>query len=72
VAAAAQTPAMGAEIYLASLLVVDETTTMERAYLDELARQLKLPAELKADLEARAAAARRRWCIEDDALRIRQ
>jgi uncharacterized membrane protein YebE (DUF533 family) len=57
VAAAAQTPAMGAEIYLASLLVVDETTTMERAYLDELARQLKLPAELKADLEARAAAA---------------
>ena len=55
VAAAASSPEMGAEIYLASLLVVDDTTMMERAYLDELARQLKLPAGLKADLEARAA-----------------
>ena len=56
VAAAASSPEMGAEIYLASVLVVDTTTTMERAYLEELARQLKLPAGLKADLEARAAA----------------
>jgi uncharacterized membrane protein YebE (DUF533 family) len=30
---------------------------MERAYLDELARQLRLPTELKADLEARARSA---------------
>jgi uncharacterized membrane protein YebE (DUF533 family) len=57
VAAAAASPEMGAEIYLASVLVVDTTTTMERVYLDELARQLRLPAELKADLEARALAA---------------
>ncbi len=57
VAAAATTPEMAAEMYLASLLVVDQTTTMERAYLDELARQLKLAPTLKADLEARAAAA---------------
>ena len=49
-------PEMAAEIYLASVLVVDETTTMERAYLDELAQQLKLAPELKADLEARARA----------------
>lgn len=46
-----------AEVYLASLLVVDETTTMERAYLDELARRLNLDPGLKADLEARAAQA---------------
>jgi uncharacterized membrane protein YebE (DUF533 family) len=49
-------PEMAAEIYLASVLVVDETTTMERAYLDELARQLKLEPGLKADLEAHARA----------------
>jgi uncharacterized membrane protein YebE (DUF533 family) len=49
-------PEMAAEIYLASVLVVDETTTMERAYLDELARQLKLAPGLKADLEAHARA----------------
>lgn len=50
-------PEMAAEVYLASLLVVDETSTMERAYLDELARQLQLAPELKADLETRARAA---------------
>jgi uncharacterized membrane protein YebE (DUF533 family) len=57
VAAAATGPESAAEIYLASLLMVDETTTMERAYLDELARQLGLAPGLKADLEVRAAAA---------------
>ena len=55
VAAAAATPEMAAEIYLASALVVDETTVMERAYLDELARQLRLDAGLKAELERQAA-----------------
>jgi uncharacterized membrane protein YebE (DUF533 family) len=57
VAAAVTSPEMAAEVYLASLLVVDETTTMERAYLDELARRLQLAPGLKADLEARAAQA---------------
>ncbi len=57
VAAAATSPEMAAEIYLTSVVAVDQTTTMERAYLDELARQLKLPPGLKAELEARAAAA---------------
>jgi uncharacterized membrane protein YebE (DUF533 family) len=59
IAQAAQTPEMAAEMYLASLLVVDEESYMERAYLDELARQLKLQPGLKEQLEqhARAAAA---------------
>ena len=56
VAAAATGPEMAAEMYLASVLVVDQTTTMERAYLDALARELRLDAGLRADLEARAAA----------------
>lgn len=55
VAAGATTPEQAAEIYLASLLVVDETTTMERAYLDELARRLNLAPALRADLERRAS-----------------
>ena len=56
VAAGAATPEQAAEIYLASLVVVDETTPMERVYLDELARRLNLAPALKADLERRAAA----------------
>ncbi|MCW3149197.1 tellurite resistance TerB family protein [Stutzerimonas stutzeri] len=51
VAAAAQTPEMAAEMYLASVLAVDEEHFMERAYLEELARQLKLDPQLKAELE---------------------
>jgi uncharacterized membrane protein YebE (DUF533 family) len=57
VARAAGSPEMAAEMYLASLLVADETSFMERAYLDELARQLKLPEDLKVELERQAAAA---------------
>lgn len=56
VARAASSPQLAAEMYLASLLIADETSWMERAYLDELARQMQLPASLKADLEAQAAA----------------
>lgn len=55
VARAAKTPEMAAEMYLASVLVVDEESFMERAYLDELARQLKLDPELKQQLEAQVA-----------------
>ena len=54
VAQAATTPEIASEMYLASLLMVDETSYMERAYLDELARQLKLPDGLKSQLEAQA------------------
>lgn len=56
VARAATTPELAAEMYLASLLVIDDTSFMERAYLDEFARQLKLPAALRAELEKQAGA----------------
>ena len=55
-ARAAKTPEIAAEMYLASMLVVDEESYMERAYLDELARQLQLEPALKAELEAQAIA----------------
>lgn len=51
VARAATTPEMAAEMYLASLLAADEQSFMERAYLDELARQLKLDDALRRRLE---------------------
>ncbi|MFT0477258.1 tellurite resistance TerB family protein [Pseudomonas antarctica] len=51
VARAAVTPEMAAEMYVASVMLVDEENFMEKAYLDELARQLKLDLGLKAELE---------------------
>lgn len=54
IASAATTPEMGAEMYLASLLMVDQESFMERAYLEELARQLRLDAGLKRELEKQA------------------
>lgn len=57
VARAATSPEMAAEMYLASLLAADEQSFMERAYLDELARQLKLDDSLKQRLEQEVLAA---------------
>lgn len=51
VARTATSPEMAAELYIASVLVVDEEHFLERAYLDELARQLGLEPGLKAELE---------------------
>lgn len=51
VAASASTPEMASEMYLASLLVVDEQNERERAYLDQLAAQLELDPVLKNSLE---------------------
>ncbi|MEE4240161.1 MAG: DUF533 domain-containing protein, partial [Desulfopila sp.] len=51
VARSATTPEMAAEMYLASVLVVDEQNYMERTYLEELARQLGLDPALKKELE---------------------
>ncbi len=51
VARAAATPEMASEMYLASVLAADDQSFMERAYLDELARQLKLDDALKAKME---------------------
>jgi uncharacterized membrane protein YebE (DUF533 family) len=51
-ARAATTPEQGAEIYLAARLAIDADEPAERAYLDALAARLKLPAELRATLDA--------------------
>lgn len=50
-ARSASTPEIASEMYLASLMVADDQSFMERAYLDELAKQLKLDPSLKAQLE---------------------
>ncbi len=55
IARSATTPEMGAEMYLASLLVVDEQNYMEKAYLGELARQLKLDPALVQELDNQVA-----------------
>jgi uncharacterized membrane protein YebE (DUF533 family) len=56
VARAASSPAIASEMYLASVLVADDQNFMERSYLDELARQLRLEPGLKAELERQVAA----------------
>ncbi len=57
VARSASTPEIAAEMYLASLVAADEQNFMERAYLDELARQLGLDDALKQRLEQEFRAA---------------
>ena len=54
IAAVATTQEIAAEMYLASVLVVDEESFMERSYLNELAKQLKLPVELQQELKKQA------------------
>lgn len=54
IAAVATTPEMAAEMYLASILAVDEENFMERAYLQELAKQLRLEPGLQAELSSQA------------------
>jgi uncharacterized membrane protein YebE (DUF533 family) len=54
IAGAATTPEMAAEMYLASILVIDDENFMERAYLQELAKQLKLAPELQVELQNQA------------------
>jgi len=56
VAAACTRPELAHSAYLASVLVVDETSDAERSYLDRLARALQIEPGLQAQLEARAAA----------------
>ncbi|PKN43674.1 MAG: DUF533 domain-containing protein [Deltaproteobacteria bacterium HGW-Deltaproteobacteria-18] len=54
IATSATTPEIAAEMYLASLLMVDEENFMERAYLDELARKMNLDPSFKMELERQA------------------
>jgi uncharacterized membrane protein YebE (DUF533 family) len=54
VTGAVATPEQGAEVYLASRLAINPDVPAERAYLDALAARLKLPAQLRAELDAQA------------------
>lgn len=54
IAKLARTPEQAAEVYLASLLMTDGNNFMERAYLDELARQLALAPDLVQQLTLQA------------------
>ena len=56
VAAAADSPAAAAEIYLVSLAVIGDKNAEEQAYLNSLASELKLSGEVVAELEANAKA----------------
>ena len=57
VASLATTPETAAEIYAASLLAMVPDTPAERAYLDDLARRLRLDPGLAAEIERSVAAA---------------
>lgn len=52
IAALAENDAMAAEIYLVSAVVTDKENSMEKSYLDSLAKALSLPDELVAELKA--------------------
>lgn len=54
VAQSAKDPAMAAEMYLASVMLVDHQQAAERAYLDELASALQLDPTLQVHLEQQA------------------
>ena len=54
IARGADSPEAAAEIYLASLLVIDPDHPDERRYLDDLAGHLKLAPGLVRELEAQA------------------
>jgi uncharacterized membrane protein YebE (DUF533 family) len=54
IAASADTPEAAAEIYLTSLLVIGEVNENERAYLNQLAENLKIPKDLALQIETQA------------------
>ncbi|MGO4313116.1 tellurite resistance TerB family protein [Pseudomonas sp. KB_15] len=54
VAQSATDPAMASEMYLASVLLVDDQQDAERNYLDELAAALQIEPELQLHLEQQA------------------
>lgn len=47
-------PAVAAEMYLASVMLVDDQQNAERSYLDELAAALNIDPDLQVHLEAQA------------------
>lgn len=56
VAQSATDPGIAAEMYLASVMLVDDQQDAERAYLDELAAALNLDPQLQVHLEQQAKA----------------
>ncbi|TFF35838.1 tellurite resistance TerB family protein [Pseudomonas sp. RIT623] len=54
VAQSAQDPAMAAEMYLASVMLVDDQQAAERTYLDQLASALQIDPTLQVHLEQQA------------------
>ena len=50
----AHDPAIAAEVYLASVMLVDDQQEAERNYLDELAAQLQIDPQLQLHLEQQA------------------
>ena len=54
VAQSATDPAMASEMYLASVMLVDDQQDAERNYLDELAAALQIDAQLQVHLEQQA------------------
>ncbi|MFN7506543.1 MAG: tellurite resistance TerB family protein, partial [Limnobacter sp.] len=59
IAAYATTPELAAEMFLASVLIVDEESFMERTYLQELAKQLRLDPALQVELRAQVEHAKK-------------
>ena len=57
VASLATDPHLASQMYAVSVSIIDSTNFMEKAYLDELAKQLDLTPELKAELETQVAKA---------------
>jgi uncharacterized membrane protein YebE (DUF533 family) len=55
IAALASSPEMAAEIYLASLIVVDEQNASEKTYLNSLAEKLRLDPQLRKEIEQQLA-----------------
>jgi len=57
VASLATDPHLASQMYAVSVSIIDSTNFMEKAYLDELAKQLDLTPELKNELETQVAKA---------------
>jgi len=51
IAALATSPELASEIYLASLIVIDEQNEREKAYLNSLAEKLGLEPQLRREIE---------------------
>ncbi|HEX4916314.1 MAG TPA: tellurite resistance TerB family protein [Limnobacter sp.] len=59
IASYATSPELASEMFLASVLIVDEESFMERSYLQELAKQLRLPPALQAELRMQVEEAKK-------------